>query len=152
MNELHGLPSPVFSPASPPCPAGGPSTPQARSASGFPGHSCVHTLPPRPQLVCLDSLPPPNPTSPVPSPGSKQSFNVCMCNPGHCSPPGSSHGISWDAMGNHGNSGARILEWADVSSSRGSSQSREGTPVSCISCIGRRVLYHCTTWEAQPFL
>ena len=39
----------------------------------------------------------------------------------------------------HGISQARILEW--VSSSRGSSQTRGQT---CISCIGRQVLYCCT--------
>ena len=34
-------------------------------------------------------------------------------------------------------------------SSRGSFQPRDGTPVSFISCIGRQILYHCATWEAQ---
>ena len=49
---------------------------------------------------------------------------------GLCSPPGFSvHGISQ----------ARILEWVAVSFSRGSSQPRDQTHVSCIS---RRVLYH----------
>ena len=33
-----------------------------------------------------------------------------------------------------------------VSSSRGSSWYRDRTWVSCISCIGRWILYHCTTW------
>ena len=49
-------------------------------------------------------------------------------------PPGSSvHGILQ----------ARVLqEWVDGPSSRGSSQPREGTTVSYVSCIGRRVLYH----------
>ena len=36
---------------------------------------------------------------------------------------------------------ARILEWVAMSSSRGSSQPRDRTPVSYISCIGRWVLY-----------
>ena len=31
-----------------------------------------------------------------------------------------------------------------ISFSRGSSRLREQTPVSCISCIGRQILYHCT--------
>ena len=45
-------------------------------------------------------------------------------------PPGSSvHGISQ----------VRILEWVAISFSRGSSQPSGG---SCISCIGRRILYH----------
>ena len=43
-----------------------------------------------------------------------------------CSPPGSAvHGISQ----------ARILEWAAISFSRGSSWSRDQTQVSCTSCI-----------------
>ena len=33
-------------------------------------------------------------------------------------------------------------------SSRGSSQPRDPTHVYCISCIGRRILYPCITWEA----
>ena len=49
------------------------------------------------------------------------------------SPPGSSvHGIFQ----------ARTLEWAAMSSSRGSSQPRDQTRVSCISCTDRSVLYH----------
>ena len=49
------------------------------------------------------------------------------------SPPGSSV---------HGLLQARILEWVAISSFRGSSQ------VSCISCIGRQILYYGATWEA----
>ena len=45
-----------------------------------------------------------------------------LCNPMDCSPPGSSvHGILQ----------ARILEWVAISSSRGSSRSRDWTRVSC---------------------
>ena len=33
-------------------------------------------------------------------------------------------------------------------SSRGSSRARDQTHISCISCINRQILYHCTTWEA----
>ena len=52
-------------------------------------------------------------------------------------PPGSSvHGISR----------ARILEWVAISFSKGSSWSRDQT---CISCIGKQILYHCATWEDQ---
>ena len=43
----------------------------------------------------------------------------------------------------------RILEWVAISFSRGSSQSRDGTCVSCIFCIGRQILYHWTTWGAS---
>ena len=44
----------------------------------------------------------------------------------------------------HGIFQAKILEWATTPFSRGSSQSRGWTHVSCISCIGRQILYHCT--------
>ena len=56
-----------------------------------------------------------------------------LCDPMDCSPPGSPvHRILQ----------ARILEWVAMPSSRGSSQPRDRTPTSYISCIGRRVLYH----------
>ena len=38
-------------------------------------------------------------------------------------------------------------EWIIVSFSRGSSQPRARTHVSCISCISRWIPYQCTTWE-----
>ena len=51
------------------------------------------------------------------------------------SPPGSSvHGIPQ----------ARILEWVATSFSRGYSPLRDQT---CVSCIGRQILYHWTTRE-----
>ena len=63
-----------------------------------------------------------------------------LCNPFDCSLPDSSvHGIFQ----------ARILEWVAISSSRASSQPRDQTLVSCVSCIGRWMLYHCATWEVQ---
>ena len=37
---------------------------------------------------------------------------------------------------------ARILEWVAMPSSRGFSQLRDWTHVSCVSCLGRWVLYH----------
>ena len=45
----------------------------------------------------------------------------------------------------HGIFLARIWEWVAISSSRGSSWPRDQTPVSCVTCIGRQVLYHWTT-------
>ena len=55
-----------------------------------------------------------------------------LCDPMDCSPPGSSvHGIS--------------QEWVAISSSRGSSRPGGQT---CVSCIGRWILYHGTTREA----
>ena len=45
---------------------------------------------------------------------------------------------------------ARILEWVVISSSRGSSQLRDGTWLFYVSCIGRRALYDFrATWEAN---
>ena len=44
---------------------------------------------------------------------------------------------------------ARILEWVATLSSRGSSQPRDRSNVSYVSCIGRQVLYYSATWEAQ---
>ena len=56
-----------------------------------------------------------------------------FCDPMDYSPSGSSvHGILQ----------ARILEWVAMPSSRGSSQPRDWTRVSYISCIGRWVLCH----------
>ena len=37
---------------------------------------------------------------------------------------------------------ARILQWMAMSSSRGSSRPRDQNHVSCVSCMGRWVLYH----------
>ena len=58
---------------------------------------------------------------------------LTACDSMDCHPPGSSvHGIFQ----------TRILEWVAISSSRGSSRPRDGTHVSCVSCIGRWILYH----------
>ena len=63
---------------------------------------------------------------------SFQSY-LTLCNPMDCSPPGSSvHEILQ----------ARILEWVVVPFSRESSQPRDQTHISYISCIGRQILYH----------
>ena len=63
---------------------------------------------------------------------------VLFCSPKDCCPPSSSvQGIF----------SVRVLEWTAISSSRGSSQPRDRTCVSCISCIVRLILYHWATWE-----
>ena len=60
-----------------------------------------------------------------------------LCDPIDGSSPGSSvHGILQ----------ARILEWVAMHFSRRSSQPRDQT---YLSCIGRRIFYHCATWEAK---
>ena len=43
---------------------------------------------------------------------------------------------------------ARMLEPVATPYCKASSQPRDRTPVSCISCIGRWILSHGTTWEA----
>ena len=48
----------------------------------------------------------------------------------------------------HGIFQVRILECIAISSSREFSRPRDWTHVSCTSCIGKQILYHCTTWEA----
>ena len=55
-----------------------------------------------------------------------------LCGPMDCHPPGSSA---------HGVFRAGILEYGAISYSRGSSQPRDPTHVSSLSCIGKRILY-----------
>ena len=47
---------------------------------------------------------------------------------------------------------ARLLEWVAISFSRGSSQPRDRTFISCASCTGRWIPYHGATWEASYHL
>ena len=47
----------------------------------------------------------------------------------------------------HGILHARTLEWVATPSSRESSQPRDWTHVSCISCIAGRFFTHWATWE-----
>ena len=70
---------------------------------------------------------------------------LCLtyCDPRDYSPPGSAvHGISQ----------ARLLEWAAISSSRGSSWPRDWTCLSYICCIGRQILYCWVIWEAHLYI
>ena len=63
-----------------------------------------------------------------------------LCDPMDCSLPGSSvHGIFQ----------ATVLEWVAISFSRASARPRDWIR---ISCIDRRILYHCATWEANPMI
>ena len=58
---------------------------------------------------------------------------LILCDPVDHSPPGSSvQGILQ----------ARILEWAAMASSSGSSWPRDQTCISYVSRIGRQILYH----------
>ena len=60
-------------------------------------------------------------------------FYPTLCDPVDCRPPGSSVPGIFQAT---------ILEWVAVLSFRGSSQPRDQTQVSHISCSGRWLLYH----------
>ena len=70
----------------------------------------------------------------------KSLSRVWLCDPMDCSPPGSSiRGILQ----------ARILESVAIFFPRGSSQPRDRTQVSCISCTGRRFFTISVTWETH---
>ena len=57
---------------------------------------------------------------------------LTLCDPMDGRLPDSIHGIFQAGM----------LEWIAMSFSRGSSQPRDQTYISCIFCIGKRILYH----------
>ena len=69
-----------------------------------------------------------------------KSRHLCsaLCSTVDCSLPGSSV---------YGLFQARILEWVAIFLLLESSRPMDQTHISCISCIGRQILYHCTTWE-----
>ena len=52
----------------------------------------------------------------------------------------------------HGILQAGILEGVAISFSRGSSHLRDRTRISCTSCIGGQILYHCATWGALRYV
>ena len=75
-------------------------------------------------------------------------YCVCVCSVdfataravAHRAPPGKEK---------HGIFQARILQWVAISFSRGSSQPKDQTRISCVSCIGRWIVYHQDIWEAD---
>ena len=125
----------------------------------FSGHAVVvHGSGPLPRLFCLSLPPCPSANllfilqqpvqafaDPLPMDrANRPLFCVHACSVYHsrptlcdlmdCSLPGfSAHGIFH----------ARILEWVAVCFSRESCQPRDRMCISCISCIGRRILCHC---------
>ena len=64
---------------------------------------------------------------------------VCVCMLSHAQLFATPMDYSLPGSFVHGIFQARILEWVAISYSRGSSQSREQTCISCIFCIGRWV-------------
>ena len=68
-----------------------------------------------------------------------------LCNTMVCSLPGSSEpGILHVILQ------ARMLEWVAMPSSKGSSQPRDQTHISYVSCIGRWILYHSLMPPGKP--
>ena len=87
----------------------------------------------------------PFPHFPSPHSGKQTWCSLCpvakqtLCDPRDCSPPGSHvRGILQ----------AGILEWVATSYSWVSSQPKDQTQLSCISCIGRQILYRWASGEA----
>ena len=64
-----------------------------------------------------------------------------LCNPMDCSPPGSIV---------HGLTQARILQWISMPSSRGSSQTRDQTSISSVSCFVKQVLFFLREGNGNP--
>ena len=92
--------------------------------------SCPHPAPTKQDMKCLWQL---GMRRVVPT----TAWNICvsqsclaLCNPMDCSSPGSSV---------HGSLQTRILEWVAIPFSRGISQPRDRT---WVSCIASRILYH----------
>ena len=76
----------------------------------------------------------------LPLPSGLGSTGLILWDPMDCSPPGSSvPGISQ----------ARTQEWFAISIFRGSFWPKNQT---CVSCIDRRILYHCPTWLSRKDL
>ena len=105
---------------------------QAPLSMGFPRQEYWSGLP----FPSPGDLPDPGIKSRSPARGLNRFSCVQLCNAMDFSLPGSSvHGILQ----------ARILEWVAIPSCRGSSPPRNRTRVSCVSCTGRQILYHCVT-------
>ena len=62
------------------------------------------------------------------------------------------HGLQPSRLLCPGTFQVRTLEWVAISTSRGSSQPRDRTQVSCVSCIGRWILYHWATRKSRKAL
>ena len=60
---------------------------------------------------------------------------LTLCDPLDCNPPGSSV--------------CGLLQWAAMPFAKGSSQPRDRTHISCVSCIAGRFFTHWATWEAR---
>ena len=63
-----------------------------------------------------------------------------LCDPMDCSPPGSF--CPWNLPGKNTGVGCHSF-------SRGSCQTRDWSRVSWVFCIGKQIIYHCTTWKAN---
>ena len=75
-----------------------------------------------------------------------QIFTVCVCAQS-CPTLSDSMDCSTPDSPIHGIFQARILEQVVISYSRESSWIRDQPCISWVSCIGRLILHHCTTWK-----
>ena len=74
---------------------------------------------------------------------------VCVCSVVQsCLTLSSPMDLSTAGSSAHGVFQERILDWVAIFYSRGSPQHSDRNCVSCVSWIGRQILYHCPTWEA----
>ena len=86
--------------------------------------------------------------SPAPSPSFPPWSLACVCvctqlSPTLCNPM--EYNLPVSSV--YGIFQARILEWVAIFFSR-RAQPRDRAHISGVSCTGRQILYHCTTWEA----
>ena len=61
------------------------------------------------------------------------------------------HGVGPPHFSVHGILQARTLDWVAISFSGGSSPPSDWTPISCVSCIGRQILYQLVP-PGKPFI
>ena len=73
---------------------------------------------------------------------------VCVCSHSVVSNPLRTMDCNLPGSSVHEIFQARILEWVAIFSSRGSSWPRDPACISCISCIGRRILYQLCHLES----
>ena len=61
--------------------------------------------------------------------------------------------IDYSPLGSfvHGIFHIRILEQVAISSSKGFSQPKDWTSISCVSCLGRWILYHCLSQPTNGY-
>ena len=125
---------------------------QAPRSTGFPRQGYWSGLPfPSPADLPRTRIEPVEDSLLSEPPGG--TFWLCLCSVCAQSHPTLRDRMDWSPpdVSVCGISQARTLEWVAISFSRGSSWPREQNHTSCISCIGRWILYHSTTGETPDY-